>query len=513
MIVKCENCQTRFKIPDDKVTEKGVKVRCTKCSHTFRVKRGPDGNALIVPAAPSPAPAVQAVPENPFAQFAPLPAGGDMFSKSTKVAPVPTRQEPTVKSTAPQEITRKGPAPTDVTVRGPPPSRDALAAVFGLEPEALTNPAAAFAPRAGQAPASSSVRTEPAAVYGGGPLPTSPPPRPAAPPAPPAVQIDAALPPGPPPRGTLSAGFEPGANTVPSSGPSSGNYSSAAPRSSAPAQDDPFALGPGPGSFTPAAASPDRSLFDIPPPPPEPATLPPELEGNTAGGFGSPPPLDVLASPIRPSSLMSPPQRPAGRPDDARGVEEYSEPGAARRFTGLLVNLAVAAGLVLLLLTGGSVYMNEGKVDLSAFTKERMVALFTARRTASVTDVSNGLYETGSGRSVFFVRGVVHNRTDGPLHAKVRAEILDGVELVRAAEGMAGATPTPEDVYGISSAADQARLAARLNKDARPVPPGEEVPFFLLFNFGDAQQSPDLASYRLRVTVSEGRMTADAAPR
>src|SRR5581483_4099363 len=37
MIVKCEQCQTRFKIPDDKVTEKGVKVRCTKCQHTFRV--------------------------------------------------------------------------------------------------------------------------------------------------------------------------------------------------------------------------------------------------------------------------------------------------------------------------------------------------------------------------------------------------------------------------------------------------------------------------------------------
>ena len=39
MIVKCERCQTRFKIPDEKVTDKGVKVRCTKCQHTFRVAR------------------------------------------------------------------------------------------------------------------------------------------------------------------------------------------------------------------------------------------------------------------------------------------------------------------------------------------------------------------------------------------------------------------------------------------------------------------------------------------
>ena len=39
MIVKCERCQTRFKIPDEKVTDKGVKVRCTKCQHTFKVVR------------------------------------------------------------------------------------------------------------------------------------------------------------------------------------------------------------------------------------------------------------------------------------------------------------------------------------------------------------------------------------------------------------------------------------------------------------------------------------------
>ena len=45
MIVKCEQCQTKFKIPDDKVTEKGVKVRCTKCGHTFRVKKEPPAGA------------------------------------------------------------------------------------------------------------------------------------------------------------------------------------------------------------------------------------------------------------------------------------------------------------------------------------------------------------------------------------------------------------------------------------------------------------------------------------
>jgi predicted Zn finger-like uncharacterized protein len=509
MIVKCENCQTRFKIPDDKVTDKGVKVRCTKCSHTFRVKRGADGSALIVPAAPSAAPPVAGVPENPFAQFAP-PPGGEMFSKNTRIAPVPSRPE-VVRPGAQQEITKRGPAPTDVTKRGPVPTRDDLAAVFGMEPEAVTNPAMAFGK------VSSTARTDPASVYGGGQLPSlpgftpSPPPASAGPPPPPPaaanIQIDAAIPPGPPPRGFVPAGFEPSANTVPSSGPSSGNHPHAGPKSSAPVTStgsDPFALG-GPGA-------PDRSLFDIPPPPPESAGPPPEMDGTGGMGFGASPGLDVLAQPVR-SPMMSPPPKPAGKPEDARGVEEYSAPGAARRYAGLITNLAVAAGLVLLLVTGGSVYLNEGKVDLSAFSKERVASLFTSKRAAVVSDVSNGLYETKSGRSVFFVRGVVQNRTEAPLRAKVRAEILDGAELVRAAEGMAGAAPTPEDVYAIATAADQEKLSAKLNQEAKPVPPGAEVPFFLLFNFGDVQQSPDLASYRLRVTVSEGTMTADAAPR
>ncbi|HEY8207135.1 MAG TPA: hypothetical protein VIG99_06630, partial [Myxococcaceae bacterium] len=486
----------------------------TKCSHTFRVKRGADGSALIVPSAPSAAPPVAAVPENPFAQFAPVP-GGDMFSQSTRVAPMPTRPEPATEKgakppPAPQEITRRGPAPTDVTVRAPVPTRDALAEVFGLEPDAVTHPAAVFGGKV-----SSSARTDPAAIYGGGgalppsPAPSLPPIPPSAPPA--SIQIDAALPSGPPPKGNVPGGFDPSTNTVLSSGPSSGPYpqaSQAWPQGASSSDSNPFASGPSSGGF-PAAGPPDHSLFDIPPPPPEAATHP-GPDGAAENRFGAPAGLDALAAPP-PSPMMQPPQRPAGRPEDARGVEEYSTPGAARRYAGLVTNLAVAAGLMMLLVTGGSVYLNEGKLDLSAFSGDRMAALFAARRTADVTDVSNGLYETKTGRSVFFVRGVVHNRTEAPLQAKVRAEILDGAELVRAAEGMAGAAPTPEEVYGLASSADQAKLSARLNQEARPLPPGADAPFFLLFDFGDAQQSPDLATYRLRVSVSEGAMTADAA--
>jgi predicted Zn finger-like uncharacterized protein len=39
MIIKCEQCQTRFRLDDSKVTDKGVKVRCAKCKHVFSVQK------------------------------------------------------------------------------------------------------------------------------------------------------------------------------------------------------------------------------------------------------------------------------------------------------------------------------------------------------------------------------------------------------------------------------------------------------------------------------------------
>ncbi|MGZ5957960.1 MAG: zinc-ribbon domain-containing protein, partial [Myxococcaceae bacterium] len=37
MIIACRQCQTRFKVPDGKVTARGLKVRCSRCGHTFRI--------------------------------------------------------------------------------------------------------------------------------------------------------------------------------------------------------------------------------------------------------------------------------------------------------------------------------------------------------------------------------------------------------------------------------------------------------------------------------------------
>lgn len=47
MIIQCEKCQTRFRLDDSRVTDKGVKVRCTKCKHVFTVhKEEPEAGAF-----------------------------------------------------------------------------------------------------------------------------------------------------------------------------------------------------------------------------------------------------------------------------------------------------------------------------------------------------------------------------------------------------------------------------------------------------------------------------------
>ena len=40
MIIVCENCDTRFNLPDSRLPAEGAKVRCSRCQHRFRVQPG-----------------------------------------------------------------------------------------------------------------------------------------------------------------------------------------------------------------------------------------------------------------------------------------------------------------------------------------------------------------------------------------------------------------------------------------------------------------------------------------
>ena len=48
MIITCEQCQTRFRLADDKVKPGGSKVRCSKCRHVFTIlpPPAPDDSAF-----------------------------------------------------------------------------------------------------------------------------------------------------------------------------------------------------------------------------------------------------------------------------------------------------------------------------------------------------------------------------------------------------------------------------------------------------------------------------------
>lgn len=47
MIVTCEKCHTKFKVPDEKIAEAGTRVRCAVCQSTFEVRRANPAPAEI----------------------------------------------------------------------------------------------------------------------------------------------------------------------------------------------------------------------------------------------------------------------------------------------------------------------------------------------------------------------------------------------------------------------------------------------------------------------------------
>ncbi|MFW5966825.1 MAG: zinc-ribbon domain-containing protein [Persicimonas sp.] len=47
MIVRCPECSTGFKLPDDQLSTEGVKLRCSKCKHVFRFRETEDGDTEV----------------------------------------------------------------------------------------------------------------------------------------------------------------------------------------------------------------------------------------------------------------------------------------------------------------------------------------------------------------------------------------------------------------------------------------------------------------------------------
>lgn len=486
MIVKCEQCQTRFKIPDDKVTDKGVKVRCTKCSHTFRVTRDMAQPATAtMPAVGIPTAA------DPFARFgaAAQPADSEVTRPGVFALGV--------------EATRKPPPPYPAPK--PPPPRNAQPFDFG----SLTPPGAsshtsqtvpAYAPPPSASPFDFAAIARPPAASAAppaafdfsnftaptqqvAPLPAVRPPAP--PPAPPPVPVAPSLPAfdfsqvassAPSGGGAFDMGGLQGQSSAPLDSPAFPQNGGGADGFFAGADD----VGPATMAVDGAAA---RAMFDMPPPAPSLLDLPPpDLESSSASDRN-----------IERVSL----NRPAAPQPVSTPVAPPPDPPRRRTVVGIVVNVAIAAMLVFGLVVVGTAYVNEGKLTAEAFSIDGLKNTFAPSVDFVANDVSNGLYETRAGRSAFFVRGVVMNRSEAAVKVVVKAEIVDDGKVVRFGESWAGEPATPEEIFLIDSTESLEALSRKVEKRSLVVPPGAAAAFVVPFT----EYPPDLKAFRVRVSA------------
>ena len=513
MIVKCEQCQTRFKIPDDKVTDKGVKVRCTKCSHTFRVTRDMAQPATGVnPALAPPASA------DPFARFG-APAGppdaevtrpgvftlGVEATRKLAAPPYPPPAAPAPSTAVPFDFGSLTPpgasSPTLPAVPAFVPPAAAPVAALPFDFAAIARPSPAAPPPAAAAFDFSNfaMPTQPMA-----PLPPvrPPPAPPVAPPPMPAFDFSA---PAPVQHSPMPSAFDMGglsaAPPPPSPYRSAPAFSSSPPPSSSGlgAADGFFAGAEGPGpSHSAIDGASARAMFDMPQPeaPPAPSAL-----------LDLPPPhAEPAGRSVERVSLSKPQSAPA--PAAASLPATLAEPPARRRTAvGIVVNVVIAAMLVLGLVVVGSAYLNEGKFTTDVLSFEGLKNTFAPSVTFVANDVSNGLYDTRAGRSVFFVRGEVINRSEAAVKIVVKAEIVEDDRVVRFGESWAGEPASPEEIFLIDNTEALEALARKVEKRSLVVPAGSAASFVVPFT----EYPPDLKDFRVRVSARAVAVAPTAA--
>jgi hypothetical protein len=192
----------------------------------------------------------------------------------------------------------------------------------------------------------------------------------------------------------------------------------------------------------------------------------------------------------------------------AQPADPPVQPGPAARIGGVFINLVVGAVLVVMAAALATAYLSGGTLGISAVSIEQLKASWSTPKAMRVLEVTNGLYETRSGRPVLFVVGEVENRGERAGLGKVRAEILEGDQLVGAVEGFAGELATPEELYTLTSAAEAAALNTRSGVTAVKLSPGARAPFLLTF----AEYPPELDTFRVKVTVTPAESKEPAEP-
>ncbi len=242
-----------------------------------------------------------------------------------------------------------------------------------------------------------------------------------------------------------------------------------------------FEMPSGPRSSGASSGSPEAPgalLPDIPETP-EPAVVP--LLPTTSGPM--------------PSIISKPPSR------IRLGLQDSERPGTARQVSAVILNVGLAALLLLVVVGVVSSWATVGRVDGSALSPRRLLQALRPGSGVTPVDVSPGTYETRSGRSLLYVRGRVLNRGAPSARVRVRAEVWDGAQAVKTGETLAGAIATPEELWRAGSPADVEALRARLLGAAKPVADGQGADFLVLLD----EAPRDLSGLRLKVTATVDR--------
>jgi predicted Zn finger-like uncharacterized protein len=470
MIVQCNSCQAKFKIADEKVLPKGVKVRCTRCKTTFVVRR----DAAPDPFAPDPTRPVTMPPREgvppPPADYGEVPTKVGVFAAGVSA----TRVERTPR---------------------PPPLPDAGSGskVMDYRASTVTDP---FAAAPSEDPFRDAVTLPP----------SRPPPADATGPAETAPAFHLTRPSGHP--GSLApdtSGVDdafrdlPGSSSEPARPAAASGFDGELEAVSSPA-DGSFDR----SSFEMASHSESAdALNEVPDAPPgvdDPFSLP--------GTVPRVSPFTVVPTDIRPQQEVI--RIPAAR--DGHAVQPRPATTRPRRrplVAAVNARLFLLAGVVALVSV--AVDANDGTFDAAALNPLALIARLGGSRgdTGLVTsDVTNGLYETANGRPVFYVRGVVTQLGREPATPiRVIVEIANRDGTVRKSEAFAGAVPTAEQMYKIAQADDLVALERDLNKRAPVIERGRPVAFAVVFY----DYPEDFSDARLKVRAEPGG-SAGTAP-
>ncbi|HEY1907560.1 MAG TPA: zinc-ribbon domain-containing protein [Myxococcaceae bacterium] len=245
----------------------------------------------------------------------------------------------------------------------------------------------------------------------------------------------------------------------------------------------------------PVTGSPDHAFFEMPSGP-RPSLGVPEVYGGLLPDIPETP--EPAAASLLPTT--SGPMPTISKPPSRirLGLQDSERPGTARQVSAVILNVGLAALLLLVVVGMVSSWATVGRVEGAALSPRRLLQALRPGSGVAPVDVSPGTYETRSGRSLLYVRGRVLNRGAPSARVRVRAEVWDGAQAVKSGETLAGAIATPEELWRAATPADVEALRARLLGAAKPVPDGQGADFLVLLD----EAPRDLSGLRLKVTAT-----------